>query len=477
MSYFSPRRTESKIKNILKSIFKTKKRIFIFTAVALLIVGFLFWIFSSDSLKRTMALKTAGSISKIVQLFPIKDDIKKELEVANAIAEELTKKDNQERVYLVLLQNSMELRPGGGFLGQYAIIKIKNGEVVSTFVEDGNLADQRITVNVPAPYPFKQMLQVKKWKFTNSNFSPDFSINAEKAKYFLRLSGRGGNFDGVIAVNSNVLNHILELTGPITVPGYAKVFNKDNAILQLEDIVEKPYLMNSDLDTQNRKSILKSMANVIIGKLSTFGNISKLTEFAHNELKNKEVMVSFKDERLQKMIEEVYWSGKVANDWGGDYLMAVDANMGALKTDYYMKREMSYDVDLTAEKPVATLNILYKNNAPSGNWRTSDYHSYLRVYAPEGSQFLERKMVGSPMIRNELGKTYFGVKVDVLIGRETPAMIKYNLPDRFKTEPYRLLIQKQSGMSDVPVKVNIKTKDGIFEYSDILKKDLKFEVK
>ena len=39
-----------------------------------------------------------------------------------------------------------------------------------------------------------------------------------------------------------------------------------------------------------------------------------------------------------------------------------------------------------------------------------------------------------------------------------------------------MLIQKQSGTGDVPVKVKVKTKDGEFIKEDILKKDLKFEV-
>lgn len=445
--------------------------------VAAIATGFFLFYFSPSSTKKILAVKTIGAISKVVRLFPIKEDIKKELEAVEALTAEFAKNDDIEKTYLILLQNSMELRPGGGFLGQYMIIKIKNGVVISNFVEDGNLVDQRTMAKVQAPYPFQRMLSVKKWKFTNSNFSPDFPTNAEKAKYFLRLGGRRGIFNGVIAINSNVLNHILGLTGPVTVPGYAGEFNSENAVIKLEDIVEKPYILNSELDTQNRKAILKSLSNIIIGKLMSLQNISNLAEFFHEELRNKEVMMNFNDQNLQKLIEEVHWDGRVSGDWGGDYLMLVDANMGALKTDYYMRREINYDIDLTAEKPTATLNILYKNTAPYGNWRTSDYHSYLRAYAPEGSQFLERKMVGSPYIKNEFGKTYFGVKMDVLIGSKTNAMLKYNLPDRFKNEPYKLLIQKQSGMGEVPVKIHVRTKDGEFNYSDILKKDLKFEIK
>ena len=83
--------------------------------------------------------------------------------------------------FLLLLQNNMELRPGGGFLGQYAVIKVKNGEVVSSFFEDANLLDQRITARVTPPWPLTQYMQIKKWKFRDSNFSPDFPTNVEKA--------------------------------------------------------------------------------------------------------------------------------------------------------------------------------------------------------------------------------------------------------------------------------------------------------
>jgi hypothetical protein len=187
-------------------------------------------------------------------------------------------------------------------------------------------------------------------------------------------------------------------------------------------------------------------------------------------------MLNFSDQDLQKLIGSVFWDGKVSDSWGGDYLMTVDANMGAMKTDYYMRRSISYDVDLTQTKPVVTLNILYKNTAPYGDWRTSDYHSYLRVYAPKGSNFLERKMVGYPNISEEFNKTVFGVKVDVLIGKETAAMIKYELPETLDRDNYRILIQKQSGVNNTEIKVHAKTKNDDFNYSGVLTKDLNLQI-
>ncbi len=455
----------------------TKRNIIITVIVLAFILGGVFFYSFIKSDKKRFAISSFSAFSRFAQLLPIKEDTKKELKVVDKLVKEFTEKDDKEKRFLVLLQNSMELRPGGGFLGQYAIIKIKNGNVISSYVEDANLLDERISARITPPYPFKRLLQIKKWEFRDSNFSPDFPTNAEKAKYFLRLSGINSNFDGVIAVNTNVLNNILKLTGPIKVPGYSATFTSKNAVLKLEDIVEKQYLANPGLDTRDRKAILKKMVDVIIDKLFKLNNIPKLARFAHSEMKNKDIMLNFEDPELQQLAESVHWGGSMAENWGGDYLMVVDANMGALKTDYYMRREITYDLDLTQERPVATVNILYRHTATQGDWRTSDYHSYLRIYVPEGSELLERKMVGWPITREEFGRTYFGVKVDVLINRTTDAMIKYRLPANITADDYKLLIQKQSGIGDLPVKVRIKTSEGEAKYEDTLVKDLKFELK
>ena len=281
----------------------------------------------------------------------------------------------------------------------------------------------------------------------------------------------------MIAVNTNVFNDILALTGPITVPGYGVTFNSADGALKLEEYVEKRYIMNPDIDTQNRKDIMRKMAPIIVEKLFSLGNISKISDLVHKEFQNRNIMVNFNDPNLQSAIESVYWDGKVATGWNSDYLMMVDANMGALKTDYYIKRQVNYDIDLTTEKPTVTLNILYKNTAPYGDWRTSDYHSYLRVYVPKGSNFLESKMVSLANKGEEFEKSYFGFICHVLIGGETNAIIKYELPDGFDVNDYRLLIQKQSGVENIPFKVHLKTKDGEYNQEQMLDKDLKFEFK
>ncbi len=435
-------------------------------------IGFFAYHWKNGTIDKTSVIvNTLSTFEKIVKFLPIEQDTKKEIETVDKLVEHVFKKDDIERRYMLLLQNNMELRPGGGFLGQYAVVKIKNGEMTDLFIEDANLLDQRITTTVTPPYPLTKMMQIKKWKFRDSNFSADFPINVEKAKYFYRLSGGNSDFDGVIAVNASVLNRALEITGPIDLGGYG-TYKSEDAVLKLEEYVEKKYLMDETLDTQNRKAVMKKLAPAVATKLLSPENLKKTADLALAELQNKDVMINFEDPEIQKMIEDVEWGGIVDTAWDGDYLMLVDANLGALKSDYFMKRDINYSVDLTLEKPTATLEYTYTHTATYGDWRTSDYHSYLRMYVPKGSNLVDRKMVSYPNIQEEFGKTYFGFIAHTLINRQTKAVITYELPD-FVKENYKLYIQKQSGVGDVPVKVHVKTADGEFDQELVLKKDVK----
>ena len=408
----------------MSTFFNTKWLIAIIVLGSVLLGGYFVFFYAKEH-KTEFAAGSLNIIQKVSKLLPIAPDTKKEIEVVNTLVSELTKSDDKVRVFLILLQNADELRPGGGFLGQYAIIKVKNGEVASTYVEDANLLDQRIVAKIAPPYPFKRKLQLKNWKFRDSNFSPDFPTNAEKAQYFYRLSGGREKFDAVIAVNSHVFNNILAVSGPIKIAGDSNTYTSEDGAYKLEERVERAYL-GEDVPAelkQNRKAIMKKLAAEIMSRVATVGN------------------------------------------------------MGALKSDYFMRRSLDYTVDFTGEKPVATILYTYKHTAAYGDWRTSDYHTYLRAYVPKGAKLIERKMVGSPLTDEAFNKTYFGVFVDVLIGGQTEGMIKYELPETVTEENYKLLIQKQSGVGTIPVNVHIKTKDGkVFDQTTELKKDLNLTI-
>jgi len=446
----------------------------LFTILILLLGGVVFvWSLGGEQ-KIIVAQKLSDTITKATRFLPLEGDLKKEMEVANDIFQEISKVDDVSRRYLLLLQNNMELRPGGGFLGQYVVVVVKNGRIEKIYFEDANLLDQRIRVKVTPPYPLTRKLQIKKWKFRDSNFSPDFPENVKQAKRFFGYSGRNNKFDGVFAINATVLNHLLAITGPITLKG-GYTYNSENAISKLEEQVEKPYLFNENLNTQNRKWIMKRLTEALKDRLVSFKNIPQLIDFAREELSSKNVQLNFQNPDLQKKVAEVKWSGEVNKDWDGDFLMFVDANLGALKSDFFVKRSIDYNVDLSVDPPLAIVDYKYDHQATRGDWRTSDYHSYLRLYIPDGSKFLKRTMVTYPVVRKEFNKTYFGVYLDAVMGRVTTAHFEYNLPTTIKDD-YRLLIQKQSGLESLPVHVHLKDKDGKeYDYTGEVKNELLLE--
>ncbi len=464
--------------------FFTRGRLIALAVVCVLILGGVSFFYYAKSHKTELAATSFNLLQKVSTLLPIAPDTKKELEVANSLVQILSAQDNQTRVFLVLLQNNYELRPGGGFLGQYAVIKVKNGEIISTFVEDANLLDQRIkdaNITVTPPWPLTRFAQIKRWMLRDSNFSPDFPYNAKKAEYFYHLGGGREKFDVVIGVDSDVFNHLLAITGDITIPGFG-TFNSTDGANKLEETVEKNFLGDNVAATlvENRKSVMKLIAAEMIKRLNHVEQIPKIAAFAQGELGNKDIMLYFHDEKLQALVQSVHWDGGVTTDWTSDYLMVVDANLGALKSDFYIKRTLNYTVDFTGEKPKANVSFTYQHTATHGDWRTSDYHTYTRILAPLGAKYIDQSRHHTGGITAEdstdLKKTVFGYKVDALIGQTLETGIEYELPDMITVENYRLLIQKQSGTGTVPVTVTIKTKEKEYTQSFELKKDLNLSI-
>jgi hypothetical protein len=149
------------------------------------------------------------------------------------------------------------------------------------------------------------------------------------------------------------------------------------------------------------------------------------------------------------------WSGEVDQNWKDDYLMISDANLGSLKSDYYVKRSFEYSVDLSKDVPTANLKITYQHTAQQKDWMTKDYLDYLRIYTQDGSWLTGSKNTGDVKFYSEFGKKAFGTLIRVPLGQTKTIEFTYNLPKDFKDKAYDLKIQKQSGINDVPVKLHI----------------------
>ncbi|MFA6160300.1 MAG: DUF4012 domain-containing protein [Parcubacteria group bacterium] len=407
------------------------------------------------------ARKQPGKIiSEAINFLPIELSQKTEYKSIAYFADYILKQDEKEKTFLILFQNNMELRPGGGFIGAFGILKVKNGKVIEFQSHDLSNFDGRIKEIIAPPYPMGETLRINAWGMRDSNFSPDFSENAKKAEYFYRLGQGQENFDGIVAVNTDVLNSFLKVTGPVTLPNYLGEFNSENAVLNLEYQVEKGYV-EQGIEKGERKTIMNELADVLMEKVFTLNNSQKfdLAKIILEDLNNKNIQLYFKDQDLENQAKNSFWAGEINSTWKGDYLMMIDANLASYKSDYYIDRSFDYVVDLSGEKPTANLKITYTHRGKAQDWMTKDYQTYLRVYAPKDAWLENSNGTGKIKFDKEFNKQYFGTLFTVPLNQTKTVEFNYTLKD-LNINNYDLLIQKQSGISNLPGKITVISKNG-----------------
>ncbi|MBU0731523.1 DUF4012 domain-containing protein [Patescibacteria group bacterium] len=366
----------------------------------------------------------------------------------------------EEKTYLFLLQNNNELRPTGGFIGTYGILKVKDGEMVSFFT------DNIYAIDVPAkeylfidpPQPYQDYLGSTQWFMRDSNWDPGFPETAQQVEEFYHLeNGPESQIDGVIAVDPVFIGSLLELTGPINVDDIE--FTAENFVDQLQYQVEIAYV-SQGVGELERKEIIGRMASTLMDRMmalpkSEWGSLWEI--FARN-VDEKHILLYLKDDEVQEKISEMNWAGEIKETMV-DYLMVVDSNLGALKTDKVMEKTITYNVYEENGDLIADLNIHYKNNGTITNF-TTRYRTYTRVYAPLGSELIESsgtmqndRVHGSaatdPDVYEEHGKTVFGGFTAIEPMSEGDLHYKYKLPAEVVTSVndgyYNLYAQKQPG--------------------------------
>lgn len=384
----------------------------------------------------------------------------------------------REKTFLILFENNMEIRPGGGFIGSFGILKLKNGTVSDLKIHDTGYFDERIPDTIPAPYPMENNLRVKYLKLRDSNYSPDFPTNAKAAEDFYYLGKGEEKFDGVVAITTNVLTSFLKVTGPVQLEGYPGTYADENAVLALEYQVEKAF-DDQGIARRDRKSVMNVLAKEIIAKSKDLSFQKKLELFdvMLDDLRKKDIQLSFEDQKMRKVIDDAGWNGKMDNSWKGDYVMPVDANLGAWKSDYHIKRDLEYFIDLSQENPKAKVKITYDHTATQRDYMTKDYFSYLRLYVPDGAWLQNASDFSDPQFGKEKlvdgsERSYFGAIVRFPINSQKTVEFDYTLPKNI-ADNYILKIQKQPGINDRPVKIHFIGKNGEKkEYSGVLDDDL-----
>jgi len=364
------------------------------------------------------------------------------------------------KTYLVLFLNNTEMRPGGGFIGAYAVIKLNNGRPQILKVEGTEILDnlgKKDFDSVP-PAPISKFLNVSRWFFRDSNWSPDFAVSSEKSIELFEKQGAAGiteKIDGVIGFTPTVMSEVLKIRGPITVGG--ETFDSQNFTEKLEYEVEYGYEKRGE-QFKDRKNMLRDLTYQIISEMGVdvFKNYNRYLNLVLEMIEDKQIVFYSTDTVEQNNLINKGWAA-IQSKADLDYLMWVDANLGSLKTDHAIERHLDYSLRFSKEeKVIATAKMTLKHNGKF-DWRTSRYRDYARVFVPSGSQLVESdKSIDEG---EENGYHWFGTFVSIEPGKTGEVAFEYYLPEKIsasiKNGQYDLKVDKQIGTIGTELTLNL----------------------
>lgn len=395
--------------------------------------------------------------------------------------------------YLLIFQNDKEIRATGGFMTAYAFLKLDKGHFSTTASDDIYRLDEKLLTvcltkicPIAPPDPIVKYLPEvtgkprTAWSMRDSNLSPDLPSSMQQFEKMYKMLGEGLQYDGIITIDTKVVEEIIKITGPIEVFGtkYSGEIddrcNCPNVIYELEkysQVVEK-----GEVD---RKAILGPLMQQLLAQSigTTSDKLPAFIDIGVKLVNQKHIMFYMHDTRTQQALSKINWTGEINKDFDGDYLHINDSNFAGGKTNLYIQEKVSLNISIDSTSEIKhKLTIEYKNPQPFNRWLNTIYRDYIRVYVPKDSKLINSEGSDNLVTSNEdkaLNKTFFESFITVRPQNSRTLSFEYSVPSNIKNNSYILLIQKQPGSKDhkYNVKVNGKAK-GEFELSS----DKKIEV-
>jgi hypothetical protein len=350
--------------------------------------------------------------------------------------------------YLVIFQNTLELRPTGGFIGNFAEVTLDNGMLKDYTIYNTNVFDYG-KPGIDSPEPYKNMLGLQQMQLRDANWAPNFPTTAKQIIDLYELEGGTKNISGVIAVNASILPEILKIIGPISIEAIDEELDHNNILLDLQYELNFGFI-EKGISRSDRKEPIKDLAFEIDNRISksSIVTLSMLADMLLQQANQKHIMFWSINPDVQSNIVSLGWDGGIDINTQKDYLKVVDANLGALKTDYYMKRAIKKDIrECDNDKICSTIIISYNNTAKEATSLNTDYKSYTRVLLPQNA--FVNSVTGIDKVNNKVdystayNKKIVGFQILVPVNSTNDITIDYTMP---KLGQYELDIQKQSGV-------------------------------
>ena len=227
----------------------------------------------------------------------------------------------ENRLYVVAVQNPAEIRASGGFPGSVGTMRIEDGvltmgdfQSVTYMLSAATPKDIKITQEERALYYHLSGIQTPR----DADLCPDF----ERVGHIWALAyehKRKETVDGVISVTPHVVQRLLKAMDEEIELFDGTVMNGDNALeVLLHDIYFKYF--STDYTSgryETTDDLFAEAAKITMEKLTNNISTAQLLQYipvARDSVKDRTLMVWMKDEQEQAFIQRIGWSGGLNKD-------------------------------------------------------------------------------------------------------------------------------------------------------------------
>lgn len=291
---------------------------------------------------------------------------------------------NERKKYLILLQNNMELRPTGGFIGSFALLTLDGGKILEFTILDVYDADGQLKGHVEPPMPIRKYLGLVNWFLRDSNFNPDFQESSKMAAWFLEKE-MGVKVDGVFAIDVHLAESLLKELKEVKLVDYGETINAENVFLKANQYTQQNFFPGS----KQKKNFLGSLTKAILDKLGQSHDKLTLMKVLHGEAEEKHALFSFFDPSIQSVFAINNWDGALVDrrtrkeNAFNDFLAIREANMGINKTNFFVKRSIAHNIEIKKDGTFEQAVIITYDNSSGNQEIGGEYKNYLRVYIPK----------------------------------------------------------------------------------------------
>ena len=277
----------------------------------------------------------------------------------------------EERTYLLAAMNDDELRGTGGFISGLGLLRVQGGDIVRLTMVDSYILDNPVAEYPEAPGALKEFMTLGMWLPRDANWSPDFPQSARDLQNLYTLT-TGQTVDGVIAFDTRATTLLVDVLGPLTLPGAPEPVNSSivQAWMRTAWGPEAGEGMTDDW-WLGRKDFMLDLAQAAVDRVQTLEDRQSLVDLAwatHEALQTGHLFLYFNHDTGQGALERAGLDNGV-HPGPGDFLMIVDSNIGFNKVNARVTSQATYTVDLSnPAQPKASLEVAYRNPSQNSRW-------------------------------------------------------------------------------------------------------------